>query len=949
MGLETPQELEHAGSREASGHPALGAGPSANQSGGEAPHPANAEAKAEMDADEAAREKQRRKQSSTGQVMEVPPMDEYLCPISGDVMEEPVTIASGHTFDLKSIQRFFDASLSHPVPPLCIPPFPSPPLFRATRAEGNKHCPVTQEALDNLEMTRNEDMARSIDEWRARNTVMRIQAARPKLQSAKEEEVEGGLLELFQLCEERATNRYWVAAEGLIPVVVNLLKSTSRNLRRKTLATLANLANGNDENKELVVDAGAIQLAVRSLSRDVGESRQAVALLLELSKSPKVCEEIGRAQGSILLLVTMLNNENANAAKDAAAVLQQLASNDQNVVQMAEANHFKPLADRLTTGPSGLEWLFTTVRGSPPHGPGQGRAAAPQLTPHHLHAHMTRSVVATAHSPLRPATSYLLSTPTSLPCPTPRRAGSDMTRIVMASALSRMSLTDQSKAVLVQQGAIPPLVTMIAAGKLEAKAAALGALQNLSSLAANRNELIRAGVVPPLLTLLFSVTSVVMSLKEGAAAILANISLAAGAQAETRIDGNGAILESEETIFQLLSLMNLAGPNIQVNLLKALLGMASVPQAMEVRNRMIVGGAVDVLIPFIDGSEGGPATRPLAARVLRELSKEAEAGRSVAGSLMENQAAALKAIIAMLHDKDSFDNRAAAAGLIAALPPTDTKLNQALVQVGALVQADVVQTLVTMLGMKGGGVGTNAQLKDAALEGAANALVRFTLPSKYASLPAPYMPPPIKQQQQLAELGAIPQLVTLLVTGNAGAKRGAALCLGNFSESSPTLSVSVKAKSGGCCFKAPEEPKCVVHGGTCSVRASFCLLEAEAIDPLVGAMGEKDPLTAEAALTALSTLMADSCRWEASVKIIHESGGFGRVVQQLSEGTERAKEKGVWMLEKLFRLEEYKFEYATKAQGALIEMTQHGSNETKPVAAKILSHLELLHQQSSYF
>ncbi|CAI7895118.1 unnamed protein product [Closterium sp. NIES-53] len=102
--------------------------------------------------------------------------------------------------------------------------------------------------------------------------------------------------------------------------------------------------------QELVVDAGAIQLAVRSLSRDVGESRQAVALLLELSKSPKVCEEIGRAQGSILLLVTMLNNENANAAKDAAAVLQQLASNDQNVVQMAEANHFKPLADRLTTG-----------------------------------------------------------------------------------------------------------------------------------------------------------------------------------------------------------------------------------------------------------------------------------------------------------------------------------------------------------------------------------------------------------------------------------------------------------------------------------------------------------------------------------------------------------------------------------------------------------------------
>jgi len=57
------------------------------------------------------------------------------------------------------------------------------------------------------------------------------------------------------------------------------------------------------------------------------------------------------------------------------------------------------------------------------------------------------------------------------------------------------------------------------------------------------------------------------------------------------------------------------------------------------------------------------------------------------------------------------------------------------------------------------------------------------------------------------------------------------------------------------------------------VRSSFCLLEADAIEPLVGAIVEKEPLTAEAALTALSTLMTDSCKWEASVKIIHQTGG----------------------------------------------------------------------------
>lgn len=194
-------------------------------------------------------------------------------------------------------------------------------------------------------------------------------------------------------------------------------------------------------------------------------------------------------------------------------------------------------------------------------------------------------------------------------------AGTEMTRIVMASALSRMSPTEQSKAALVQQGVVPPLVSMIASGKLEAKAAALGALQNLSTLPSNRVELIRGGIIPPLLTLLFSVTSVVMSLKEGAAAILANISLSAadtslasrmGAASDGQGQGPGsmAVLESEDTIFQLLSLLNLATPNIQVNLLRALLGMAVLPEASIVRSRMISLGALDVLIPFLDGTQG---------------------------------------------------------------------------------------------------------------------------------------------------------------------------------------------------------------------------------------------------------------------------------------------------------------------------------------------------------
>lgn len=89
---------------------------------------------------------------------------------------------------------------------------------------------------------------------------------------------------------------------------------------------------------------------VKSLARDVGEGRQAVALLRELSKDPKICEKIGKVQGCILLLVTMLNSENPHAVVDARELLLELANNDQNVVQMGEANYFGPLTQRLNEG-----------------------------------------------------------------------------------------------------------------------------------------------------------------------------------------------------------------------------------------------------------------------------------------------------------------------------------------------------------------------------------------------------------------------------------------------------------------------------------------------------------------------------------------------------------------------------------------------------------------------
>jgi hypothetical protein len=62
-----------------------------------------------------------------------------------------------------------------------------------------------------------------------------------------------------------------------------------------------------------------------------------------------------------------------------------------------------------------------------------------------------------------------------------------------------------------------------------------------------------------------------------------------------------------------------------------------------------------------------------------------------------------------------------------------------------------------------------------------------------------------------------------------------------------------------------------------------------------------------------------------------------------------AKEQAVCMLEKIFRIDKYKKDYGNTAQMPLIDLTQKGTNATRPLAAKILAQLNILHNQSSYF
>lgn len=151
------------------------------------------------------------------------PLQSFYCPITHEIMEEPVEIASGQIFERSAIEKWFSA--------------------------GNANCPTTKIELENLQIKLNLALKQSIQEWKERNIVISIAATKTKLQSSDESEICSSLRTLLALSEEKSIHRHWISLEGLIPCLVSLLKSHQRTVRKGTLEVLRSLSVDNAENK----------------------------------------------------------------------------------------------------------------------------------------------------------------------------------------------------------------------------------------------------------------------------------------------------------------------------------------------------------------------------------------------------------------------------------------------------------------------------------------------------------------------------------------------------------------------------------------------------------------------------------------------------------------------------------------------------------------------------
>uniref|UniRef100_A0A0D9YK04 Armadillo repeat-containing domain-containing protein n=1 Tax=Oryza glumipatula TaxID=40148 RepID=A0A0D9YK04_9ORYZ len=622
----------------------------------------------------------------------------------------------------------------------------------------------------------------------------------------------------------------------LVPALLaRLAAAGGAEARVRVMAALRRLARCvGCESKERLASIEALSSIVRSLSRDVDETREAIALLLDLSDIPQVRQRIGRIKGSIVMLVTLRNAHEPGTHDDAEKLLHMLSSNPQNVLLMAEAGYFRPLI-------------------------------------HYL------------------------------------KEGSDMNKILMATAISKMFLSEPMKSSLGEDGAVEPLVEMFKSGNLEAKHSALGALLNLSSSLQNAEILINSGITGPLLQLLFSVTSVLMTLREPASAILAAI-----AQSER-------ILLHKDVAPQMLSLLNLSSSVIQLHLLRALNSISGHTNAKRARAKIRQNGGVQLLLPFL--TEKNIDIKIAALNFIFNLSKDAS--QELAEQIRDTH---LNIFVKIISSPTSGNEKAAAIGILSNLPVTDKKITE------LLTEANLLPLLISLLE-------TNitaplTPLRTSLLEGIAGVLIRFTVPWD-------------KKLQSLAVgHGVVPCLVKLLSEGSIKAKSKAATSLAQLSQNSLALRKTKLPR--WLCVAPSAETYCLVHNSQCTVKSTFCLVKAGAVSPLIQILEDDNREADGSVLEALATLMQDEI-WENGSKVIEKASGVHALLRIAEAGNSTSQEKAIWMLERIFRLEAHRERYGEIAQALLIDLAQKGDPILKPMIGKILAHLELLQTQSSYF
>ncbi|GLJ55810.1 hypothetical protein SUGI_1198270 [Cryptomeria japonica] len=137
----------------------------------------------------------------------------FLCPISMQLMADPVTMSTGSTYDRHSIEKWISTM-------------------------GNSTCPLTKQPLHNTDLTPNHTLHRIIQQWCVLNSstgVHRISTPRPPLDADRLNKLlqdmdsfkVKSLKKLRSAAAESEGNRQFIASFAAPPALISIIESYS--------------------------------------------------------------------------------------------------------------------------------------------------------------------------------------------------------------------------------------------------------------------------------------------------------------------------------------------------------------------------------------------------------------------------------------------------------------------------------------------------------------------------------------------------------------------------------------------------------------------------------------------------------------------------------------------------------------------------------------------------
>ncbi|GLJ16324.1 hypothetical protein SUGI_0275820 [Cryptomeria japonica] len=254
----------------------------------------------------------------------VPPF--FRCPISLEVMRDPVSLCTGVTYDRANIEKWLDL--------------------------GKNVCPATMEPLQNLEIVPNHTLRRLIQEWCVSKGLDRIPTpkspANPSklnrmLQDMSTESDNNRALEtlatLKTLAKSSPRNRKCMLSVGILrPLAQLILGSENREILAQAVGIVACFDSLDDATRGLLRGPSLLKSLLTLLGSDNKEARMSAAILVEyLTRDRTSAREMGSSEGLIEGLISVVREELEESVSAGFGALFNLCVVGRNRMRIAEA------------------------------------------------------------------------------------------------------------------------------------------------------------------------------------------------------------------------------------------------------------------------------------------------------------------------------------------------------------------------------------------------------------------------------------------------------------------------------------------------------------------------------------------------------------------------------------------------------------------------------------